>query len=267
MGWPAQVKVRGAHGPVNPTAGSVLVSEPPLPPQEAGWLGTGASAPPSKRGSGATSAGVEQECCPRKGLGKKGHFAKHDFHEVPDRIGGIRRASARTQPAIDKQLKQIESERPKKQDRHQGILRVMKNVPEVPILDPLVKRGVFDVPAGTDDLWRRSTAQLARADRRWRSTKSMDLRPAWLPRRGPRGLSLCRCSAFRCCLRPKTAPALCDPDLRTSRTTLDVPQLEGVVENPYMELQAWTELLPRRKGKLLRNPKSRLSGNTNTRVR
>ena len=114
MGWPAQAKVRGAHGAVSATAGSVLVSEPPLPHREAGWLGAGASAPPSKRGSGAASAGVEQESRPRNGLGKKGYFAKHDFHEVPDGVGRVLGPSATTQPAIDEQLQQIEGQRPEK---------------------------------------------------------------------------------------------------------------------------------------------------------
>ena len=86
-----------------------------------------------------------------KGLGKKGRFAKHDLDKVPDCVRRILGPSGTTQPAIDEQLKQIESERPKQQDRPQSIIRVMKNMAQVPILNPLIKGGVFDVPARPDD--------------------------------------------------------------------------------------------------------------------
>jgi len=38
LGWPAQAEVRGAHGAGSRTAGSVFVSEPPLPHQSCGLV-------------------------------------------------------------------------------------------------------------------------------------------------------------------------------------------------------------------------------------
>ena len=57
-----------------------------------------------------------QESRPRNGRGKSGHIAKHDLDDVSDRIDGILRPSATTQPPIDEQLKQIEGQGPEKQD-------------------------------------------------------------------------------------------------------------------------------------------------------
>ena len=39
VGWPAQEKMRRAYGAVSATAGSVLVSEPPLPHRRCGLVG------------------------------------------------------------------------------------------------------------------------------------------------------------------------------------------------------------------------------------
>src|SRR5207253_1913398 len=116
---------------------------------------------PLRLGSGAASATVQQ-CRPRNGLGQGGHLAQHDLNEVPDGIGGIFGPPRTFQPAIDKQLQQIESQRPKQQDGQQSIRRVSKHVGEVPVLDPLVEGGILEVPASTNDLQRRPACKLAR---------------------------------------------------------------------------------------------------------
>jgi hypothetical protein len=71
---------------------------------------------------------------------------------VPDGVGWILRSAAATQPPVHEHLKQIEGERPKKQDGTQGILRMPKDVPEIPVADPLMESGVFDMPTGPDNL-------------------------------------------------------------------------------------------------------------------
>ena len=98
------------------------------------------------------SARVQQESRPRNGRGKSGHIAKHDFDDVTDSIGGILRTAATTQPPIDEQLQQIEGQRPEKQDGHQSVRAVSKNMPEIPVLDPLIEAGILDVPTSPDDL-------------------------------------------------------------------------------------------------------------------
>jgi hypothetical protein len=82
---------------------------------------------------------------------------------VADRIGRILGSSATTQPAIDEQLQQIESQRPEKQDGTQGILSVPENMREIPVLSPLIKSGVFDMPTRPDDAERCLATDLARA--------------------------------------------------------------------------------------------------------
>ena len=74
------------------------------------------------------SAGVQKKRGPWNWRGESGHFAKHNFHDVPYGIRRILGPSAATQPAIHEELKQIERERPQKQDRTQGILPVPKHV-------------------------------------------------------------------------------------------------------------------------------------------
>jgi hypothetical protein len=144
----------GAHEAVG--AGSGLVVPQRAPPPVRGEMRAvgsraGASAPPIERGSGAVSARVQQERGPRNRRGESGHFAKHDLDDVPDGVGRILGSAATTQSAIDEELKQIESERPEKQDSPESILCVPEDVAEVPVSDPLMKSGVLDMPTRPDD--------------------------------------------------------------------------------------------------------------------
>src|SRR6266403_3969375 len=98
------------------------------------------------------SARVQQESRPRKGRGKSGHIAHHDFDDVPDGVGGILVSAATTQPPIDEKLQQIEGESPEKEHGHQSVRGMSKDMPKIPVLDPLVKAGIIDVPTSPDDL-------------------------------------------------------------------------------------------------------------------
>ena len=107
---------------------------------------------PFGRGSGTVSAGVQQESRPRNGRGESGHFAKHNLDDVTDGVGRILRSAATTQPAIDEQLKQIEGERPEKQNGHQSIRGMPEHPTKIPVADPLMESGVLDMPTSPDDL-------------------------------------------------------------------------------------------------------------------
>ena len=109
----------------------------------------GASAPPTQARLPAAGSAAVQQCRPRKRLWQGGHFAKHDLDDVTDRVGGIFGPPRTFQPAIDEQLQQIESQRPKQQDGQQSIRRVSKHMGEIPVLDPLVEGGILEVPAST----------------------------------------------------------------------------------------------------------------------
>jgi hypothetical protein len=62
------------------------------------------------------SAAIEEKSRPRNGFGESGYFAKHDLDDMPDGIRRVLGSAATTQPPIDEQLKEIEGQRPEKQD-------------------------------------------------------------------------------------------------------------------------------------------------------
>jgi hypothetical protein len=74
--------------------------------------GPGLPRRPLGRGSSALSAGVEQGHL-GDWLRQSGHLAEHDFHDMPDGIGGILGPSIALEPSVDEQLKQIEGQGPK----------------------------------------------------------------------------------------------------------------------------------------------------------
>ena len=96
-----QCRIRFGFAERAPPAGQVKM-------RAVGSAGRCIRARPFGRGSGARSAGVQQQRGPRNRRRKSGHFAKHDFNDVTDGVGGILRSAATTQPAIDEQLQQIE---------------------------------------------------------------------------------------------------------------------------------------------------------------
>ena len=122
----------------------------------------GALAPPSGRGSGAESGGI-QERRPGDGFWQSGDVAKHDFDDMADGVGGIDRAAGPLEAPVNEQLKQIEGQRPKQQDGQDGIGRMPEDMAEIPVLDPLVEGGVFNVPAGPNDFQGGAAAQVAGA--------------------------------------------------------------------------------------------------------
>ncbi len=71
---------------------------------------------------------------------------------MADGVGGVLGSARALQSAVDEQLKEIESERPNQQDGHESVGGVAKYVREVPVLDPLVKGCVLDMPPSSDSL-------------------------------------------------------------------------------------------------------------------
>src|SRR6266581_3334493 len=106
------------------------------PPPERGRCGRGSGSKgvPGIRAAhldaapAAASTGIQQSG-PGNGLGQGGQIAQHDLDKMPNRVGRILGPAATTDPPIDKKLKQIEGERPDKQDRHQSISGMPEDVP------------------------------------------------------------------------------------------------------------------------------------------
>jgi len=82
--------------------------------------GPGSPRRPLRRGSGAGLARV-QEGRPRDGLGQGGQISEHDLHDVADGIGGIFGPPVTFEPAVDEELKEIESQCPNQQDSSESI--------------------------------------------------------------------------------------------------------------------------------------------------
>ena len=80
---------------------------------------------------------------------------------MPNGVGGIFGPARAFQPAVNEELEQIESQCPKQQNGQDGIRRMPEDMSKIPVLDPLVEGGVFNVPSGANDLQRRAAGHVA----------------------------------------------------------------------------------------------------------
>lgn len=81
-----------------------------------------------------------------------GDVPEHNLDDVTDGVGRVFGSARTFESTVDEELKDIEDERPYKQDRHDGIGGVVEDMVKVPVGDPLMEGRVLDVPTCTKGL-------------------------------------------------------------------------------------------------------------------